>query len=110
MKRAVRIPIPRTPVNKDKKKGRSSYAPALDDSLLGPLLHAEGLRYLLREVGVVVHYLPSARFATVDVRHPPIDAYQLLSDLRLAAFGAHGVCGIVTHGNHYLLIHPPLMI
>src|ERR687890_1937910 len=31
-----RIPIPRTPVNKGKKKGQSFYAPALDNSLLGP--------------------------------------------------------------------------
>src|SRR5215204_7096982 len=31
-----RILIPRTPMNKDKKKGRSCYTPALDDSLLGP--------------------------------------------------------------------------
>jgi hypothetical protein len=30
-----RISLPRTSVNKGKKKGRSTIAPALDDSLLG---------------------------------------------------------------------------
>src|SRR5215218_11357128 len=74
------------------------------------LLHAEGFHQRRRDIGVVVHHLPSPAFTPVDVRHPPIDAHQLLSDLRLATFGAHGVCVIVTYGNHYLLIHPPLMI
>src|SRR5829696_6980867 len=30
----------RTPLHKGKKEGRRCYTPALDDSLLGPLLHA----------------------------------------------------------------------
>src|SRR5215208_5120969 len=95
---------PRTPVNKGKKKGQSCYTPALDDSLLGPLLHAEGLGHLLREVGVVVHYLPSVRFTTVDVRHAPFDAYRLLSDSRLATLGAQGVGGLLAYGNNHHLI------
>jgi hypothetical protein len=66
------------------KKGRGCYPLALDDSLLGPLLQTEGLGQLLREVSVVVHYLPSVRFATVDVRHTPINAYRRVSNLRLA--------------------------
>src|SRR5215208_2479644 len=99
-----RIPIPRTTVNKGWKMGRRCYTPALDDSLLGPLLHAEGLRHLLREVGVVVHYLPSVRFATVDVRHAPVDAYRSVSDAPLAMLGSQGVGGILAYGNHDHLI------
>src|SRR5215217_5606708 len=99
-----RIPIPRTPVNKGKKKGRRCYTPALEDSHLGPLLQAEGFRHLLREIGAVVHYLPSVRFATVDVRHPPVDAYRLLSDARLAMLGPQGVGDILAYGNHHHLI------
>jgi putative transposase len=87
-----------------KKKGRRCYAPALDDSLLGPLLHTEGLGHLLREVGVVVHYLPSSSFTTVDVRHTPVDAYRLLSDAPLAMFCAQGVGGILAYGYHHHLI------
>ena len=66
-----RIPLLRRWVNKGKKKGRRCYTPALDDSLLGPLLQTEGLGHLRGEIGVVVHYLPSVRFPTVDVRHAP---------------------------------------
>jgi hypothetical protein len=101
----LRIPLPRTPLNKGKKReGRSCYTPALDDSLLGPLLQAEGLGHLLREVSVVVHYLLSVRFATVDVRHTPVDAYRLLSDARLAMLGAQSVGSILAYGNHSHLI------
>src|SRR5829696_4200960 len=32
----LRINLPRTPLNRGKKKGRRCYSPALDDSLLGP--------------------------------------------------------------------------
>ena len=91
-------------MNKAKKEGQSCYTPALDDSLLGPLLQTESFRHLLREVGVVVHYLPSVRFATVDVRHAPVDAYRLLSDARLAMFCAQGVGAILAYGNHGHLI------
>ena len=66
-------------------EGRCLAAPAR--------LRAEGLRHLRREVGVVVHYLPSVRFATVHVRHTPIDA--------LAMLGAQGVGGVLGYGNHY---------
>src|ERR687897_679752 len=90
------------------KKGRRCYTPALDDSLLGSLLHAEGLRHLLREVGVVVHYLPSSTFTTVDVRHTPVDAYRLLSDSRLAMLCAQGVGGILAYGNNDHVIHSHL--
>ena len=72
--RLPRIPLPRTPLNKGKKEGRRCYTPALDDSLLGPLLQTEGLRHLRGEIGVVVHYLPSSSFTTVDVRHTPVYA------------------------------------
>jgi hypothetical protein len=99
-----RTRLPRTPVNKGMKKDRRCYTPALDDSFLGPLLHAEGLGHLLREVGVVVHYLPSVCFATVDVRHAPVDAYRLVSYSRLAMLGAQGVGGILAYGNHGHLI------
>src|ERR671920_208897 len=68
------------------------------------LLHAEGLRHLRREVGVVVHHLPSVRFAAVDVRRTPLYAYPLLSDARLALLGAQGEGGILAYGNHDHLI------
>src|SRR5215210_637516 len=68
------------------------------------LLHAQGLRHLRREVGVVVHYLPSSSFTTVDVRHPPVDAYRLVSDARLAMLGAQGVGGVLGYGKHNHLI------
>ena len=99
-----RILLPRTPVNKGKKKGRGCYAPALDHSLLVPLLPAEGLGQLLREVGVVVNYLPSVRFATVDVRHPMVYAYRLLTDSPLAMLGPQSVDDILRYGNHHHLI------
>src|SRR5215210_1717886 len=104
-----RNPIPRTSVNKGNKEGRRCYSPALDNSLLGPPT-CRGLppSPARHRCGGAPSSIPA--FTPVDVRHPPIDVYQLVSDLRLATFGAHGVCGIVTHGNHYLLIHPPLMI
>jgi hypothetical protein len=50
-----RILIPHTPVNRGKSEGRRCYTPALEDSLVGPLLQTEGLGHLLREIGVVVH-------------------------------------------------------
>jgi hypothetical protein len=71
--------FPRTPVNKGiKRAGAATPRPSTTPFLA--LLHAEGFRHLRREVGVVVHYLPSVRFATVDVRHAPFDAYRLVSD------------------------------
>src|SRR3954466_4228325 len=72
------------------------------------LLHAEGLGHLRREVGVMVHYLPSVRFATVDIRHAPVDAYRLVSYSRLAMLGAQGVGGILAYGNHDHVIHSHL--
>src|SRR5829696_1900115 len=89
-------------------------APALDNPPLGgmvvaspctllpylALLQAEGLGHLRREVGVVVHYLPSSSFTTVGVRHTPFNAYRLVSDSPLAMFGAQGVGGILGYGNH----------
>ena len=95
-----RTPFHATPLNKGKKEGRRCcYTPALDDSVLA-LLHAESLRHLRREVGMVVNYLPSVRFATVDVRHAPIDAYRLVSDAPLTLLGAQGEGGILAYGNH----------
>ena len=82
-----RIPLPRTPVNKGiKRAGAATPRPSTTPFLA--LLHAEGFRHLRREVGVVVHYLPSVRFATVDVRHAlSFDAYRLVSDSPLAMLG-----------------------
>src|SRR5215208_663293 len=48
----------------------------------------------------MVHDLPSVRFATVDVRHAPVDAYRLVSYSRLAMLGAQGVRGVLGYGNH----------
>src|SRR5215212_9215247 len=68
---------PRTPVNKGiKRAGAATPRPSTTPFLA--LLHAEGFRHLRREVGVVVHYLPCVRFATVDVCHTPIDALAML--------------------------------
>src|SRR5919199_53142 len=64
-------------------------------------LQAEGFHHRRGEVGVVVHYLPSVSFATVDVRHTPFEVYRLVSDLPMAALGAHGVGGILCYGNYY---------
>src|SRR5829696_3722521 len=89
-------------------------APALDNPPLGgmvvaspctllpylALLLAEGFRHLRREIGVVVHYLPSSSFTTVDVRHTPFNAYRLVSDSPLAMFGAQGVRSILGYGDH----------
>src|SRR5919112_2599303 len=52
----------------------------------------------------MVHDLPSVRFATVDVRHAPVDAYRLLSYSRLAMLGAQGVGGVLGYGKHDHLI------
>jgi len=45
---------------------------------------------------VVVHYLPSSSFTTLDVRHTPVDP--------LAMFGAQGVGSILAYGNDDHLI------
>src|SRR5215208_3060346 len=105
-----RILIPRTPVNERKGKGRGCLEPRSSTTPFLALLHAEGFRYLRGEIGVVVHYLPSVRFATVDVRHTPINAYRRVSNLRLAMFGAQGVRCIARYGNHYQVIQRHLPI
>src|SRR5215204_872598 len=71
-----------------------------DDSLLAllSLLAAEGLHHRRRDIGVVVHNLPFSAFTPVDVRHPPLDAYRIVSALHLAMFSAHCVRYIVGYG------------
>jgi hypothetical protein len=65
------------------------------------LLQAEGFHHRRRDIGVVMHHLPSPAFTPVDVRRTPIDAYRLVSDLHLPMFGAQCVGHIVGYGNHH---------
>src|SRR5918993_4978829 len=96
--------LPRTPllgrscIRPSRRAGAATPRPSTTPSLA--FLHAEGFRHLRREVGVMVHDLPSVRFTTVGVRHTPFDAYRLVSDSPLAMFGAQGVGGILGYGNH----------
>src|SRR5215208_6528114 len=88
-----RTPLLGTSVNKGKREAlKLPLAPALDTSRLGGVVvvslsallapqMVEGFHHRWRDVGVVVHYLPSSGFTTVDVRHTPINAYRLASDL-----------------------------
>ena len=102
MRRTFQTVSLRTRVNKGKKwKGRG---------YLSALLAVEGFHYRWRDVGVVVHYLPSSSFTTVDVRHTPINAYRLVCELRLAMFGAQGVRYIASCRNHYQVFRRHLPI
>ncbi len=85
-----RIPLLGFSVNKGQEEGR-------DDSLLAlfSLQAVEGFHHLRRDIGVVVHYLPFPAFTPVDIRDPPIDAYRIASELRLAMFSAYCVRYIV---------------
>src|SRR5215217_9437323 len=51
----------------------------------------EDFHQCVRNIGVVVHHFPFPLFTPVDIRHPPINAYRLVSDLRLAMFSAQCV-------------------
>jgi hypothetical protein len=55
----------------------------------------EGFHHRGRDIGVVVHHLPSLAFTPVDGRDPPIDEYRLASDLHLAMLAAQRVRYIV---------------
>src|SRR5215212_3933195 len=68
------------------------------------LLALEDFHQFRRNIGVVVHYVPFPLFTPVDVRHPPINAYRLLSELRLAMFSAQCVGHIVGQGNHHQVL------
>src|SRR5215212_10537304 len=71
-----------------------------DNSLLAllSLLATEGLHHRRRDIGVVVHYLPFPALTPVDVRDTPLDAYRIVTDLRLTMFSAHCVRYIVGYG------------
>src|SRR5215203_6668506 len=92
------------------KKGQSCLESRSSTTPFLALLQAEGLRHLRREIGVVVHYLPSVRFTTVDVRHTMFNVYRLVSDFPLATFGAQGVGSILGYGNHDHVIQRHLPI
>jgi hypothetical protein len=55
------------------------------------LLALEGLNQCRRNIRVVVHHFPFPPFTPVDICDPPINAYRLLSELRLAMFIAQCV-------------------
>src|SRR5215211_8423505 len=55
-------------------------------ALLYLLPALEDFHQCVRNIGMVVHHLPFPLFTAVDVRHPPINAYPLLSERRLATF------------------------
>jgi hypothetical protein len=50
------------------------------------LLALEDFHQCRRNIGVVMHHIPFPLFTPVDVRHPPINTYPLVSELRLALF------------------------
>src|ERR687898_1045147 len=58
-------------------------------------LALEDFHQFRRNIGVVAHHFPFPLFTPVDVRHPPINTYRLLSKRRLAMFSAKGVGHIV---------------
>src|SRR5215216_548219 len=64
-------------------------------ALLYLLPALEGFHQCVRNIGVVVHYLPFPLFTSVDVRRPPINAYPLVSERRLATFSTQCVGHIV---------------
>jgi hypothetical protein len=59
------------------------------------LLALEDFHQCRRNIGVVEHHFPCPLFTPVDVCHPPINAYRLVSKLRLAIFSAQCVGNIV---------------
>src|ERR671910_2972870 len=59
--------------------------------LLYLLLAIKDFHQRRRNICVVEHHFPFPLFMPVDVRHPPIYAYRLVSELRLAMFAAQGV-------------------
>src|SRR5919107_4359047 len=60
-------------------------------ALLYLLPALEDFHQCVRNIGVVVQHLPFPLFTPVDVRHPPINTYPLISELGLAIFGTQRV-------------------
>jgi hypothetical protein len=73
-------------------------------------LRRAGFHHRRRDIGVVVHHLPSSTFTPVDGRDPPIDEDRLTSKLPLTMFGAQCVGDIVSYGNYHQVIHRHLPI
>src|SRR5919107_1164479 len=83
-----RVEAANSPDPRHLSAGRNGSPQPTNLSALSVPQAVEDFQHRRRDVGVVVHHLPSCSFATVDVRRTPIDAYRLLSDLGLAMFGA----------------------